>query len=70
MVEKKVNMTFRIEPSLKKRAEALAEKKGITLAALIRELILQAEKDESEDEIEEIRRRLERLEMEVFGKKN
>lgn len=69
LVEKKVNMTFKIEPSLKRRAEALAEKKGISLAALIRELLIQAEKDEFEDPLEEVKRRLELLEKEVFGKK-
>lgn len=68
MVEKKVTWSFRIEPSLKKRAEDLAKRKGVTLAALIRELILQAEKDEYDDPVKELRLRIEKLEKEVFGK--
>lgn len=65
MTEKKVNMTFKIEPSLKKRAEELAEAKGMTLGAFIRDLIATA--DET-DTIEELRQRIERLEKEVFGR--
>jgi len=65
LTEKKVNMTFKIEPSLKKRAEELAEAKGMTLGAFIRDLIATA--DET-DTIEELRQRIERLEKEVFGR--
>jgi len=65
LTEKKVNMTFKIEPTLKKRAEELAEAKGMTLGAFIRDLIATA--DET-DTIEELRQRIERLEKEVFGR--
>ncbi len=68
MTEKKINMTFKIEPSLKRRAEELAEAKGLTLGAFIRELIATADEKENSDAIEELRQRIERLEKEVFGK--
>lgn|GEM_PF-4875032 len=68
MTEKKVNMTFKIEPSLKKRAEELAEAKGMTLGAFIRDLIATADEKENSDTIEELRQRIERLEKEVFGR--
>lgn len=69
MSEEKIQFMFRIEKSLKLKAEQIAEKEGVTLSALIRRLVADyVGTDEHADEIAEIKRRLEMIEKEVFGK--
>ena len=69
MSEEKIQFMFRIEKSLKVKAEKIAEKEGVTLSALIRRLVADyVGADEHADEIAEIKQRLEIIEKEIFDK--
>lgn len=67
MTEKKIRSIFVIEPSLKDRAEKLAKSQGLSFSALIRKLLLDYVGGELtiEDEIAEIRKRLDALEKRI-----
>ena len=71
MTEKKIRSIFVIEPSLKARAEKLAKSQGLTYSALIRKLLLDYVGGDLtvQDEIDEIKRRLDELEKAVYKNK-
>lgn len=63
MTTKKIRSIFLIEPELKAKAEQLADEQGISYSSLIRKLIVNYVDGGMtiEDEIEEIKRRLDAL---------
>ena len=67
MSEKKIRSIFVVEPALKEKAERLAKEQGLSFSALIRKLLLDYVGGELtiEDEIAEIRKRLDALEKRI-----
>ncbi len=67
MTEKKIRSIFVVEPALKEKAERLAKEQGLSFSALIRKLLLDYVGGELtiEDEIAEIRKRLDALEKRI-----
>ncbi len=67
MTEKKIRSIFVVEPSLKERAEKLAKSQGLSFSALIRKLLLDYVGGDLtiEDEIKEIKKRLDAIEKQL-----
>lgn len=67
MTAKKIRSIFMIEPELKAKAEQLAKEQGLSYSSLIRKLVVNYVDGglSVEDEIEEIKRRLDALAKQI-----